>query len=258
MKIISWNVNGIRSVAKKGFLAWMKKENADIYCLQETKAFPHQLEANLREPDGYHASWHLGERPGYAGTVTFSKDKPLSVTLEFKGHPYFHDHGRIVETGFKNFTLFNVYFPNGSPRANGQEMLSYKLNFFNEFFKLMEERRKTGQRVIACGDFNVCHHEIDIARPKENAGSIGFLPIERAALDKIVAGGYIDVFRHFYPDRTGAYTWWSFRSAARQRNVGWRLDYFFVSSDLLGCLKNIRHETEITASDHCPVVLELQ
>lgn len=258
MKIISWNVNGIRAVAKKGFLEWLKKEDADIYCLQETKAFPHQIEEELREPNGYNACWHQGERPGYAGTVTFSKVKPQKTVTEFPGHPYFHEHGRIVETEFEHFTLFNLYFPNGSPRASGEEMLSYKLKFYKEFLKLMEERRKEGKAVIACGDFNVCHHEIDIARPKENINSIGFLPIERAELDKIVAAGYIDVFRYLYPEKGDSYTWWSFRSRARERNVGWRLDYFFVSQELKSKIKDIRHATEISASDHCPVILTLK
>lgn len=257
MKIISWNVNGIRSVARKGFLEWLAGENADICCLQETKAFPHQLEEDLRQPSGYHASWHRGGRPGYAGTVTFSRSQPLKSVTEFPERPFFHEDGRVVETEFHDFTLLNAYFPNGGARSDGREMLTYKLRFYAEFLRLMEERRKAGKSVIACGDFNVCHREIDIARPKENADSIGFLPIERAAVDEIVAAGYIDAFRHLYPDQGDSYTWWSFRSGARQRNVGWRIDYFFLSPDLKDRLRDLRHLTGNLSSDHCPLVLEL-
>jgi exodeoxyribonuclease-3 len=257
MKIASWNVNGIRAIAKKGFWQWFEDLDADIICLQETKAFPAQLEGELRCPMGYHAVWHAGKTPGYAGTVIFSKQKPLSQQALFHDLDAFHEDGRVVEARFEQFVLLNIYFPNGSPRADGREMLNYKLDFYRRFLAYVNKLRAEGLKVIACGDYNICHREIDIARPKENANSIGFLPIERAELDKIVAAGYVDVFRYFYPDQGDAYTWWSYRGGARQRNVGWRIDYFFVSDDLLPSLSKFWHQDGVQGSDHCPLVLEL-
>ena len=257
MKIISWNVNGIRAVAKKGFHDWFENENADIVCLQETKAFPHQLDETLTNPLGYHSTWHQGERPGYAGTATFSKVAPVSDKNHFEELTHFHEHGRVVETKFKDFTLLNLYFPNGGPRADGTEMLSYKLDFYNHFIDYVNALRDSGESIIACGDFNICHTEIDIARPKENQNSIGFLPIEREHVSKVIENGYIDVFRHFNPDVTNAYTWWSYRAGARPRNVGWRIDYFFVSEDLIDKVKNVGHQTDVMGSDHCPLFIEL-
>lgn len=268
MRIACWNVNGIRAVAKKGFWQWFDQGNYDLVCLQETKAFVHQLDPQLQQPLGYHAVWHAGERPGYAGTAIFSKQKPLSACGDFTNErkefeltagdlECFHEDGRVVEMKFPQFTLLNAYFPNGNPRANGQEMLTYKLRFYQRFLHYMNQLRAKGEKVVACGDFNVCHREIDIARPKENKNSIGFLPIERAELDKIVADGYVDVFRHFHPDLTDKYTWWTYRGGARERNVGWRIDYFFVSDDLLPNLKSIEHHDQTLGSDHCPIVMEI-
>ncbi len=258
MKILSWNVNGIRAVAKKGFWDWFDQEDPDVVCLQETKAFDHQLEGELRCPMGYHAVWHQGERPGYAGTAVFSKRKPERERSKFDEHPCFHEHGRVVEAKFPEFTLLNAYFPNGNPRANGDAMLPYKLDFYKRFLDYMEGLRAGGEKVIACGDFNVCHKEIDIARPKENKNSIGFLPIERAWLDDYVGHGYVDLFRHFNPDETGHYTWWTYRGGARERNVGWRIDYCFVSPDLVDNVVNFEHQTRVMGSDHCPVMVELK
>lgn len=257
MKIISWNVNGIRAIAQKGFFEWFTEQNADIVCLQETKAFPEQLGFDLRNPNGYHAVWHTGKTAGYAGVATFSKQTPLSEKSHFEEITHFHEDGRVVETKFKDFTLLNIYFPNGGERADGTEMLSYKLKFYEHFLDYIETLRKRGESIIICGDFNVCHKEIDIARPKENENSIGFLPVERAWISKIIQHGYVDVFRHFNPEQRDAYTWWSYRAGARPRNVGWRLDYFFISSDLIDKVVKITHQTNIFGSDHCPVCLEL-
>ena len=258
MKIISWNVNGIRAVAQKGFFDWFSQQDADIVCLQETKAFPEQLGFDLKNPNGYYAVWHTGKTPGYAGVATFSKQKPISEKNHFEEITHFHEDGRVVETKFKDFTLLNIYFPNGGDRADGTEMLFYKLKFYEHFLEYIDTLQNQGERVIVCGDFNVCHQEIDIARPKENENSIGFLPVERAWISQIIEHGYVDVFRYFHPTEKDAYTWWSYRSGARPRNVGWRLDYFFVSSDLIDTVVNISHQTDVLGSDHCPVCLELQ
>jgi exodeoxyribonuclease-3 len=257
MKIASWNVNGVRAVANKGFWNWFDAQDADIVCLQETKAFPSQLTPDLRAPLGYHAIWHEGKTPGYAGVVIFSKIKPLSEKAIFHDLDQFHLDGRVVEARFEDFVLLNIYFPNGSPRADGREMLAYKLDFYDKFIGYANHLRSEGLSVIACGDFNICHKEIDIARPKENANSIGFLPVERQKLDEFVAHGYTDCFRRFYPDVADKYTWWSYRGGARERNVGWRLDYFFVSDDLIGKVKKVEHQEFIYGSDHCPIILEV-
>ena len=223
MKIISWNVNGIRAVEKKGFRDWFNSEDADIVCLQETKAVQSQLSDELVCPPGYFASWHTG-RPGYSGVVTYSKEEPLSQTSTFEDFPIFHEEGRVTETKFKKFTLLNIYFPNGGTNSKGEEKLSYKLEFYKNFLIYINKLREAGENIIVCGDFNICHTEIDIARPKENAKSIGFLPEERAWISKLIENKYSDVFRTLNPDKTDSYTWWSYRAGARPRNVGWRLD----------------------------------
>lgn len=259
MKIVSWNVNGIRAVAKKGYWDWFKEQDADIICLQETKAFQDQLDAALACPPGYHSVWHAGEKPGYAGTVTFSKKEPITHTSKFEEElAFFHEEGRVVETKFPSFTLLNIYFPNGGTRANGEERLTFKLYFYAEFLNYIDSLRTKGEKVIVCGDYNICHTEIDIARPKANENSIGFLPIEREWIDRLVEHGWIDVFRHFNPDAQDAYTWWSYRAGTRPNNVGWRIDYFFVSPDLIDKVTHFEHQTEVMGSDHCPVMMEIE
>ncbi len=255
MKIVTWNVNGIRAVAKKGLLDWIKKEDADIICLQETKAFPNDLPEELKNPKGYHAVWHSGTRKGYAGTLILSKEEPISSQSKFD-IPEFHEDGRITQAEFKDFTLLNIYFPNGGTRADGTEMLTYKLKFYDHILAYVNKLRESGRGVIITGDFNIAHEEIDIARPKENANSIGFLPVERKKLGELMDNGYIDVFRHFNSDKV-EYTWWSYRMSARGRNVGWRLDYFLVTKDLLSKITKVHHEHNVHGSDHCPVAIEL-
>ena len=186
-----------------------------------------------------------------------TKIQPKKITNNFPNNPEFHKDGRIIEVKFPEFTLFNMYIPNGGARANGQEMLTYKLNFYEEFINYVNQKRNTGEKIIMSGDFNICHTEIDIARPKENQNSIGFLPIEREMISKIIKQDYIDVFRHLFPEKTDSYTWWSYRAGARQNNVGWRIDYFMVSSDLKNNIKGIKHHTDTLGSDHCPLSLEL-
>jgi exodeoxyribonuclease-3 len=248
LKIISWNVNGIRAIAKKGFLEWMKKEKADIICLQETKAMVEQVGEELAEPKGYHAYWSSSERKGYSGTLTYTKEKPKKV-LHGMGEPKFDSEGRMVVCEYPDFVLFNVYFPNGQ---KDQDRLKYKLEFYDMFLDVIDSYRKKGKGIVVCGDLNTAHKEIDLARPKENVKRSGFLPIERDWMDKLISHGYVDSFREFNK-KPGQYSWWDYKTRARERNIGWRLDYFFVSPDLLPTLKDSFIESRVMGSDHCPV-----
>lgn len=260
MRITSWNINGIRSVLNKGFYEWVKKDNPDVFCLQEVKAFETQLPTDFRyHMQDYNQIWHAGEKPGYSWVATFYKKtlKLLSSKSKFDEVEHFHEEGRVIETKFEHFTLLNMYFPNGGERADGTEMLSYKLEFYKHFIHYIDKLREKGEHIITCGDFNICHGEIDIARPKENENNIGFLPIERAELDKLEKAGYVDVFRHFNPDAKDHYTWWSHWAGSRARNVWWRLDYFWVSKDIVKHVTKIEHQTQVMWSDHCPISIEL-
>jgi len=256
-KIISWNVNGIRAALKKGFLEWLAKENADLVCIQESKAREDQLDSSITDHPQYKSFWSSAQRPGYSGVAVFMKKKADLLKKHFPGQDKFHDEGRVIEVRYPDFILLNIYFPNGGTRADGREMLTYKLAFYDDLIAYLRELRKENPHIIICGDFNVAHTEKDIARPKENKDSIGFLPAERKKLDDLIREGFRDVFRVKNPEISDAYTWWSFRSQARRRNVGWRLDYFFVSENLLPKVRNIYHLSEVSGSDHCPVVLEL-
>ena len=260
MKIVSRNVNGIRAVIQKWFYQWIKQEDPDIICLQETKAFEHQLPAEFRYHMGaYDWVWHAGEKPGYAGTVTLYKKSLSFISWRsiFEEVEHFHADGRVVETKFQEFTLLNIYFPNGGERSDGTEMLTYKLAFYQHFLHYINKLRAAWEKVITCGDFNICHREIDIARPEENKNSIWFLPIERAEMDELEKHGYVDVFRHLHPDLKDHYTRRSYRAGARPRNVGRRLDYFRVSENVLPDIKKITHAITVEWSDHCPIILEL-
>lgn len=251
--ILCWNVNGIRAVKGKGFLEWLDKESPDILCMQETKASPDQLDADLREPHGYHAYWNYPEKKGYGGVATFTKEKPLRIENDF-GAPEFDTEGRVIITQYPEFTLFNAYFPNGK---KDDIRLKYKLDFYDAFLDFIEALRAKGEKLIICGDYNTAHKEIDLARPKENEKVSGFLPIERAWMDKLVERGYIDTFRHFNQE-PNHYTWWDLKSGARARNVGWRLDYFFVTQNLLDSLSHAFIMSEVVGSDHCPVGIILK
>lgn len=263
MKIVSWNVNGLRAVLNKGFFEWVHLTDADIICLQEVKAFANQIPAEVRfHLSHYDYIWHQGTRPWYAGTgIFYCKGLEIKEAKSHFDDECFHEDGRVTELNFslqgKNFTLLNCYFPNGNPRSDWTEMLWYKLEFYECFRKYINSLRKDWQLIISTGDFNICHKEIDIARPKENEKSIWFLPIERAEMDKLVTDKYVDVFRYFYPELKDQYTRWSYRAGARPRNVWWRLDYFWVSEDVLPMIKSMEHQTNIEGSDHCPIVLEL-
>jgi len=252
MKLVCWNVNGIRAAVNKGFLEWLAKESPDILCLQETKAHPDQLGFELTHPAGYHANFSSSQvKKGYSGVVTYSKEEPIKVE-EGIGIEEFDVEGRVVMTEFKDFVLFNVYFPNGKASS---ERLQYKLEFYEAFLKHIEVLRKKGKKIVFCGDVNTAHTEIDLARPKENEDISGFLPIERKWIDRVVEKGYIDSLREYHSE-PDLYTWWSMRSGARERNVGWRIDYVFLQKELKKHLKKAYIMPDVMGSDHCPTATE--
>lgn len=253
MKLLCWNVNGLRAVLKKGFLDWLHKESADIVCLQEIKAQKEQIDQTLLEIGDYQRYWHSAERKGYSGVATFTKRKPTQVQYGL-GIPRFDVEGRVLVTEFPEFTLFNVYFPNGK---RDSERLNYKMEFYEAILEHWQALRKSGKKLIICGDYNTAHKEIDLARPKENVNVSGFLLIERGWMDKLVGLGYVDVFR-IYNSLPNQYTWWDMMTRARERNSGWRIDYFFVTQDLIPKIRNARICPEEMGSDHCPVGLELE
>lgn len=252
MKLISWNVNGIRAIARKGFLDWLAAEEPDVLCLQETKAMPEQVPTNVRHPPGYRSHWNSAERKGYSGVMTYSRSEPMCVKMGL-GTEKFDVEGRVLMTEFPWFCLFNVYFPNG--RAS-DERLAYKMAFYNAFLNVIDQLRKDGKSIVVCGDLNTAHKPIDLSRPKENEKHSGFLPIEREWMDELVKHGYVDTFRLFNqePDQ---YSWWDYKTRARERNAGWRLDYFFASEDLVPRLKGAFILPDVMGSDHCPVGIEI-
>jgi exodeoxyribonuclease III len=253
IKIISWNVNGIRAALKKGLLQWMDKENPDILCLQETKAHRDQLGLEVTDHKKYHSFWHSATiKKGYSGVVTFTKEEPISVEVGF-GTEKFDWEGRVVMTEFKEFALFNVYFPNGKQNS---DRLNYKLEFYEAFLEHINSYKRKGKKIIFCGDVNTAHKEIDLARPQANEDVSGFLPIERKWIDRVVEHGYLDSLREFHKE-PDIYTWWDLKSGARERNVGWRIDYFFVQKELRKNLKDAFILPGVTGSDHCPVGIEL-
>lgn len=251
MKIITWNVNGIRSVLKRGIGDWLERESPDVLCFQEVKLQPEQANAVPPLP-GYHAYWNCGDRKGYSGVATFTRIDPLRTETGF-GIDRFDREGRVLQTEFPEFTLLNIYFPNG---GSGPERLAYKMEFYDAFFAVAEGLRSQSKRLVVCGDFNTAHQEIDLARPKANEKISGFLPEERAWMDRLVGHGYVDVYRHLHKE-PGQYTWWDQKTFARDRNVGWRIDYFFVSPDLMPQVRGARILPEVLGSDHCPVMVEL-
>lgn len=253
MKLISWNVNGLRACERSGFLDWFKTQSADMICLQETKAFPEQLSGFLRYPDGYQALWHPAQKPGYSGVAIYTRHEPLHVQTGI-GIPEIDAEGRVLVAEFKNFVLVNSYFPN-SQRDHAR--LDYKLAFCNQMLKFLEALRAKGKNVVLCGDFNIAHRAIDLKNPKSNENNAGFLPEERAWMDKFLATGYVDTFRHFTPD-PGHYTWWSYRPGVREKNIGWRLDYHVVNEEFRDRLSSATIQCEIRGSDHCPVQLDIK
>ena len=253
IKILCWNVNGIRAAGRKGFLEWLYRESPDILCLQETKAYPEQLEEALRQPRDYHAYWNYPEDKGYAGVATFAKATPVRVQNGF-GIEDFDVEGRVIITEYPGFVLMNIYFPNGKKDAN---RLKYKMDFYEAFLEFAESLKAKGKKLIICGDCNTAHKEIDIARPKENEKVSGFLPMEREWMDKFIAHGYVDTFRYFNKE-PNQYTWWDLKTKARERNVGWRIDYFFITENLLPSISKAFIMPEVMGSDHCPIAIILK
>lgn len=253
LKLISWNVNGIRAGIRKGFLDWLDQEQPDILGIQETKAHPDQLPSDVINHRQYYSFWHSSEvRKGYSGVAIFTKEKPLTTETGF-GIEKFDQEGRVVMAEFKHFVLFNVYFPNGKKNT---ERLNYKLEFYESFLRHIEGLRKKGKKIIFCGDVNTAHQPIDLAHPKANEKVSGFLPIEREWIDRVIEHGYLDTLREFYSEPE-LYTWWDLKTRARERNVGWRIDYFFIQNQLRDYLKKAYIMPEVMGSDHCPVAIEM-
>lgn len=255
LRLVSWNVNGLRAVMKKGLLESMDKLDADIVALQETKLQEPQLTASMRRVDGYEAYFsHASVKKGYSGVAVYTRVSPEQVHYGI-GAERFDNEGRIIEMKMGDIVFFNVYFPNGQM---SDERLQYKLDFYEAFFAYTDECRRRGYGVIVTGDFNTAHNEIDLKNPEANAKRSGFLRIERDWLDRIVERGYVDTFRTLYPD-TVKYSWWTYRFNARKNNAGWRIDYFFVSRDLFdnGRVHDAFIDNSIYGSDHCPVGLVL-
>ncbi len=252
-RLYSWNVNGLRAAHKKGFLDWIEATQPDVIGLQETKCHPQQLPKELESVAGYHCYWASATRKGYSGVALFSKTKPKSVNIGL-GVDDYDCEGRTIIAEYPDFVLITAYFPNGS---RDHKRVPFKMKYYATFLDYCNRLRAEGKSIIFCGDVNTAHREIDLARPKQNVKTTGFLPEERAWIDEVVAEGYVDTFRHLYPEQTDAYTWWSNIGGARSRNVGWRIDYFFTSSDLTPRIANAEIHTDVFGSDHCPVSLTL-
>ncbi len=252
IRIASWNVNGLRAINRKGFTEFIRQNNFDIVCLQETKIPQEKIPPELLVLEGYFSYFSAAERPGYSGVAIYSKIKPLQSDNSF-GIPRFDNEGRVLRLDFKDFILFNTYMPNG---GRSMQRLDYKLDFYDSFLKYLEDLIEEGRKIILTGDINTAHEAIDLARPRQNENNTGFLPQERAWIDRLIKAGFTDAFR-FFNKEPGNYTWWDYKTRARERNVGWRLDYFFASNNLIANLKNSEIMHQIQGSDHCPIVLEL-
>lgn len=253
MKIISWNVNGIRAAQKKGFIEWLKKESPEIIGIQETKAQKEQLDEELLNIDGYESYFFSAEKKGYSGVAIYSKVKPNKVEYGL-GIDKFDSEGRVITAHFNDFIFSNIYFPNGK---QSKERLQYKMDFYDAFLKKFVKYKNEGKKIIFCGDVNTAHKPIDLARPKENEETSGFLPIERAWIDKCIESGFIDSLREFHSE-PNLYSWWDLKTRARERNVGWRIDYFFVSENCKKSLKDAFILNEVMGSDHCPIGIEFK
>jgi exodeoxyribonuclease-3 len=250
--IISWNVNGIRAALKSGFLEWLDQAKPDILCLQETRALPEDLSDDVQYPEGYTSLWNPAKKKGYSGTAAYVRTEPLRTDV--LGVPEFDDEGRVQVLEYPDFVILNGYWPNSqSERAR----LPYKLAYCDAITQKANALVKKGKRVLLCGDFNIAHTEIDLANPKENENSAGYYLEEREAMTTFLGNGYIDTFRHFHKE-PGQYSWWSYRTRARERNVGWRIDYHCVDQKLLPRVKRAWILPEVMGSDHCPVGIEIE
>lgn len=254
MKIISWNTNGLRATVKQGFFTPLFEEKPDILCLQETKAEPDQLPEEVRNVPGYFSYFsHPKEKKGYSGVAIYSKEKPKEVFYGM-GIKKLDDEGRLIGIKLKDFTIINCYFPNG---GQGPHRLKYKLEFYEAFLKFINKLRQNGENVIFCGDINTAHEAVDLARPKENEENTGFLPIERAWISRVIKNKFLDVWREFNPNKVDAYTYWDMKTRARDRNVGWRIDYFFADAKIMSKIKDAGMLSDYYGSDHCPIWLEI-
>lgn len=251
-RIICWNVNGIRAIWKKGFPEWLSKEMPDVLCLQETKAQPEQLDDEIKDFNGYKSYFFSAQKKGYSGVAIYTKREPLKVRYGLDDDA-FDVEGRCIEMEFEDFVLYTAYFPNG---GRGPERVKYKLDFYESLFQRAENMRKKNKNIVICGDYNTAHQEIDLARPKENSKTTGFLPIEREWIDKIIGMGYVDIFREFNQE-PGQYTYWDQITRARDRNVGWRIDYYMISEELRKYVKSAPIHMNVMGSDHCPIELNL-
>ncbi len=266
MKIITWNINGLRSILGQNpskrydkidydnkLFDYIYKEKPDIICLQETKATEIQIDEQWRCPSGYLAYYNSCQiKKGYSGVLTFTKLQPKTVKNGIGNYKY-DSEGRITEINFDDFVLFNIYFPSGT---SGRDRVDYKLEFYDAVFDYIDRFKKRGRKIIISGDYNTAHKEIDLARPKENENNSGFLPEERAKLDWMIANGYVDIFRDFNQN-PGQYTWWSQRGSAREKNIGWRIDYHFITKNFEKYIKNVKLQPDVQGSDHCPVLIEI-
>ncbi len=252
MKIITWNVNGIRAALGKHALDWAFDQNPDALCLQEVKAREEQLSEEQRASLKLPFVWNAAQRPGYSGVTTFYKDEPDEIVKGMDG-PIFDSEGRVIQTLWAGLRLFNIYFPNGQ---RGQERVNFKLEFYAHLLELCHSLHKKGENIIITGDFNTCHMPIDLKNAKANEKTSGFLPEEREWVQKFLDNSFVDVFRHLYPDKI-QYTWWTYRLNARERGIGWRLDYFLVSEALVPRVKDVIIHENVMGSDHCPVELIL-
>jgi exodeoxyribonuclease-3 len=249
MKITTWNVNGLRAILNKGALDWIQTGGPDVLCLQEIKARPEQLTGQQRQIfDGYHEVWNPAVKPGYSGVATLSRPRPLEFQTGI-GRGVFDQEGRVIRSRYPGFWLFNIYFPSGQ---RGYERVSFKLEFYAFLLEMIDQMHAAGEKIILCGDFNTAHSEIDLRHPKQNITTSGFMPEERFWIDKYLEHGLADAFRTRYPERV-QYTWWTYRLNARQRNIGWRIDYFLISESLLPQVEDVIIHEEIAGSDHCPV-----
>ncbi len=252
IKISTWNVNGIRAALSKGLWEWVRGADPDILCLQETKARPEQVSEDQRHLDGYRAEWNPAQRPGYSGVATYTRIEPLETRLGLDRED-FDVEGRVIRMRFPGFLLYNIYFPNGQ---RGHERVAYKLDFYAHLLQICKDLHRQGERIILSGDFNTAHNEIDLANPAENRQTSGFLDEERQWIDHYLSAGFVDAYRALYPERV-QYTWWTYRFAARRRNIGWRIDYFLVSQDLMPEVRDVVIHDGVAGSDHAPVTLFL-
>ncbi|MDR4886154.1 exodeoxyribonuclease III [Fredinandcohnia sp. QZ13] len=250
MKLVSWNVNGLRACVKKGFLDYFHEMDADIFCVQETKLQEGQIELDL---EGYYQYWNYALKKGYSGTAVFTKEKPLSVSYGV-GNENEQDEGRILTLEFADFYLINVYTPNSQ---RDLARLGYRLDWEDRMSEYLIDLNKK-KPIVLCGDLNVAHADIDLKNAKSNRGNSGFTDEERGKMTDLLNSGFIDSFRYFYPDVTDQYTWWSYMRNVREKNIGWRIDYFIVSEQLKDRLKDSQIHSHVMGSDHCPVVLEIQ